>query len=137
MRTLHTLTLARLALPSTALDSDATVNGSTIDLALFKNNFRSAMFIATSATVTDGTHTFALEHSDNGTDWTAVPADRVQGAAPVFVAADDNTVKQFGYVVGTQRYVRVKVTTTASTDGGVLSAVAVLANGGTTPPARS
>ncbi|WP_099024323.1 hypothetical protein [Mycolicibacterium palauense] len=137
MYTLHTTTLSRLALASTTLDADDTVNGATIDLALFKNNFRSALFIVTAGAVTDGTHEFAVEHSDDGADWSAVPADRIQGVLPTFDDAASDTVEQFGYIVATQRYVRLTVTTADSTDGGVLSAVAVLANGATSPPARA
>lgn len=137
MTTLHTLSLARLALPSGAFDADGTVNGATIDLSLFKNNFRNVLFVATAAAVTDGTHAFGMQHSDNGVDWTAVPTTRVQGALPTFGSGDDHSVQQVGYIVQTQRYVRLTVTTDDSTDGGVLSAVVLLAGGATTPPARS
>lgn len=135
--TLHTQILPRLALPSGALDDDATVNGATIDLSLFKNNFRSALFVVTAGAVTDGTHTVALQHSDNGADWTDVPADRVQGGPVVFDNTKGDSVAQLGYIVSQQRYVRLKVTTADSTTGGVLSAVVLLAGGATTPPARA
>lgn len=135
--TLHTQILSRLALASGALDADTTVNGATVDLGVFKNNFRSALFVVTAGTVTDGTHTVALEHSDNGADWTDVPADRVQGGPVVFDNTDSDSVAQLGYIVSQQRYVRLKVTTADSTTGGVLSAVALLAGGATTPPARA
>ncbi|MCV7208405.1 hypothetical protein H7J75_07015 [Mycolicibacterium canariasense] len=137
MNTLHTQSLAVLALPSGALDDDATVNGASIDLALFKNNFRTALFVVTAGAVTDGTHTVALQHSANGADWSDVPADRVQGGPVVVDNTKSNTVAQLGYVVGTQRYVRLKVTTADATTGGVLSAVALLAAGSTAPPARA
>lgn len=135
--TLHTQILSRLALPSGALDDDATVNGTTVDLGVFKNNFRSALFVVTAGTVTDGTHTVELEHSDNGADWTDVPGDRVQGGPVVFDDTLSDSVAQLGYIVSQQRYVRIKVTTADSTTGGVLSAVALLAGGATTPPARA
>lgn len=135
--TLHTQALSRLALPAGTLDDDAVVNGNTIDLSLFKNNFRTALFVVTAGAVTDGTHTVALQHSANGNDWTDVPADRVQGGPVVFDNTKSDSVAQLGYIVATQRYVRLKVTTANATTGAVLSAVALLASGATTPPARA
>ena len=137
MTTLHTQILSRLALASGALDDDTTVNGATVDLSVFKNNFRTALFVVTAGTVTDGTHTVALQHSDNGADWTDVPADRVQGGTVVFDDTKSDSVAQVGYIVATQRYVRLTVTTADATTGAVLSAVALLAGGATTPPARA
>lgn len=136
MRTLHTRCLSRLALASAAR-TNGTANGATIDLAVYGNHFRTAMFVITTATITDGTHAVTLEHSNNGTDWTAAPAARRQGSLPSIVAADDDTVFQVGYVVGTERYVRLVATTSGATTGGVFSAVAVLSGASSDPVARS
>ncbi|WP_267294111.1 hypothetical protein [Mycobacterium hackensackense] len=137
MRTLYNQVLPRLALASGALAANATANGATIDLGVFKNNFRTALFVVTAGTVTDGTHTVRLQHSDNGTDWTDVPADRVQGGPVVFDNTKSDSVAQLGYIVQQQRYVRLKVTSATVTTGGVFSALALLAAGSTTPPARA
>lgn len=136
MLTLHTGCLTKLVLASAARTNGA-ANGTTVDLAVYGNNFRSAMFIITTATITDGTHAITMEHSDNGSTWTAVPADRRQGSLPSILAADDDSVFQVGYIVGTQRYVRIVATTSAATTGGVFSAVAVLSGASVSPVARS
>ena len=66
----------------------------------------------------------------------AVATERVLGSLPTFTGSDDNVVKEFG-VRPTKRYVRIVVTSTSTSSGGVLSAVAVMGNGSNLPPARS
>lgn len=136
MRTLHNNTLAVLALASDAR-TDGDDAGATIDLSVYGNDFRDVEFVVTTATITDGTHAVTIEHSDNGTDWTAAPDSRVIGSLPSIVAANDNAVFQFGYKVGTEQYVRISVETSDSETGGVFSAVALLASGSNRPPARA
>lgn len=135
--TLYPKTLALAALPSAALAADEAVNGTTIDLGVYGNDFRTVMFVVQTATVTDGTHAFTLEESVNGTDWTAVPASRVQGSLPTVVAANDDVVFSFGYVPSTQQYVRCVVTSADTTTGGVIGAVALCSEGSTSPVARA
>lgn len=136
MRTLFTTITSRLAL-ARAVRTNGTVNGTTLDLAELGNNFRTVMFTVTTDTITDGTHTVALQHSVDGTNWTAVPAERRQGSLPAIVAADDDKVFEFGYIVATERYVRIAVTTAGATTGGAYTALALLSGAGTSPPARS
>lgn len=136
MHTLYGRSLSRLALES-AERVNGTANGATIDLGLLGNDFRSALFVITTATVTDGTHAVALQHSVDGSNWTAVPDRRRQGALPSIVADDNDQVFEFGYIVGTEQYVRLVVVTTGATTGGVLSAIAVLGNGSQSPPVRA
>ncbi|WP_330253136.1 hypothetical protein OG874_00525 [Nocardia sp. NBC_00565] len=135
--TLYVKTLVRVALPATVLDDDEATNGTTVDLGVFGNDFRTVMFVVQTGTVTDGTHAFTLEESVNGTDWTAVPAARVQGVLPTVAAAHDDAVFSFGYIPSTQQYVRCVVTSASTTTGGVIGAVAVCSEGSNSPVARS
>lgn len=112
-----------------------TTNGDAIDLAQNNSNFRDVLFIITSGTLTDGTYTASVEESDaSGSGYAAIGSHRLVTAAPSFEATDDNTVKSVA-CRPTKRYVRVVITAATATTGGVLSAVAVLANGSDNPPA--
>jgi hypothetical protein len=135
-RTLYNNTLTRTALASAAR-TNGTVNGTTVDLGVFGNDFRSVLFVVATATVTDGTHAITMQDSPDGTNWTAVPAAKRQGSLPSIVLADDDTLFTFGYIVDTNQYVRLVATTTGATTGGVFSAVAVLSEGSFAPVARA
>jgi hypothetical protein len=135
-KTLYNNCLVKPALPSAAR-TNAVVNGTTVDVGVFANDFRTVMFIVSTATITDGSHAFTMQDSPDGTTWTAVPAAKRQGSLPTVVAADDDTLFTFGYVVDTNQYVRLVVTTTGATTGGVFSAVAVMSEGTFAPVARA
>lgn len=129
-------------LPAAALASGAhvtgVVNGPSIDLAEFSNHFESALFIITAATITDGTHVAKLQDSPDGTTWTDVDAAHVQGGPVSLGTGQSNTVAALGYLGGSSaRYVRLVLTTAGATTGGVIGAVAVLAEGSSDPVHRS
>ena len=135
-RTLYTNCLPLLALAG-AVRTNGAANGVTIDLGLNGNDFRTAWFLFVTGAITDGTHAVTLEHSVDATTWTPVPAGRVQGTLPSIGSTDDNVLFDVGYLVGAEQYVRCVVTTSGSTTGGTVSAVAVLAEGSTAPIART
>lgn len=136
MRTTYSRTLAVKALQSQTVQT-GTVDGAVIDLALYGNNFREVLFVVHSATLTDGSYAVTVEESsESGDGFAAVDTWRVLGSLPTFAASDDNTWKSFG-VRPTKRYVKLVVTATSATTGGVLSATAVLGTGGSNPAARS
>lgn len=136
MITVQNNTLAVLALQSAARANGA-AQGVAVDTNVFANAFRDVSFVLTAAVVTDGSHVVTLEESDqSGAGFAAVPADRVVGALPTLAAANSNSVLQFG-ARPTKRYVRVVVTTSGATTGGIFSAAAVLGNGARGPVARS
>ena len=135
-KTVYSNNLAVSALPYAASSSNEATNGTTVDLALYKNNFRSVMFVVNAHTITDGTHTVTVQESANNSDWAAVATARVQGTLPEIGADDDNTVHSFG-VVPNQRYVRIVVTDADSSSGGAISAVAVIGAGSDNPANRS
>lgn len=129
-------TLAVKALASGTVQTGAT-NGIAVDTNVFNNNFREVLFVITSGTLTDGSYAVTVEESDSsGSGYAAVDSGRVQGSLPTFAATDDAVVNSFG-IRPTKRYVRLVVTATGATTGGVLSATAILGGGGNRPVARA
>lgn len=116
---------------------DETVTGSTVDRLVDGDASRSVMFVLSVGTVTDGTHTVEVQDSPNGSDWTAVANEFLQGAEPALTSANDERVHEIGYT-GHQRYVRVVSTVSGSpVTGGVYSAVVLLGWPRSMPPTRS
>lgn len=126
------------ALPLSTIDDNATTAGTVIDLNLFNNKFRdSVLFQIITGVVTDGTYVVGVEESENGTDYVAVPADRIQGSKPTLVAASDASVFQFGVAPGKGRWLRLSVESSGTTTGAVLAATAVLYGASKLPVKRS
>lgn len=123
------------ALITTTRTANATVNGDTVDLNLGGQNFRAAMFVIHTGTVTDGSHAVAVQDSPDGTAWAAADASEISGALPTVVAANDDVVFEVGYI-GDRRHVRITVTTTASTAGATFGAVCLLGQPSSTPVTR-
>lgn len=136
MRNTFSGTLAVKALASATVQT-GTTNGLAVDTGVFGNNFRDVLFIVHSGALTDGSYAVTVEESDvSGSGYAAVDSSRVLGSLPTFALTDDNVWNSFG-VRPTKRYVRLVVTATGATTGGVLAATAVLGNGGNSPAARS
>ncbi len=102
----------------------ASANGTSVDRHTGGDMHRSAMFLVSTGTITDGTHTVSVQDSDDGVTFAPVDPELLQGSAPVIGVADDN--KQFfvGYI-GARRYLRAVTTVAGATTGGVY-AIAVL-----------
>lgn len=135
--TLYTQTHVVPVLDPASRTANATVNGATVDTGLFANDFRTVLFVISTGAITDGSHAFAVQDSADGSSWAAADTSLIQGTAPTVVAADDNKVFYLGYIVGTRQYVRLTVTTSASTSGGIFGAVAVLGAASSSPVTRS
>lgn len=134
---LYSNTLPVVALASAAR-TNGTVNGASVDLSVFGNDFQEALFVIQSATITDGAHAFKLQDSPDGTTWTDVDSKHVQGGPVSLAAANSNQVSALGYLGGgPNQYVRLVVTTSGATTGGVFQAAAVLAEGTVEPVNRS
>jgi len=84
--------------------------GSTVDL----RKYESAAIEAIVGTITDGTHTLTVQESDDGSTWTDVAADDLQGS---FLNLASNTDQEVGYL-GSKRYIRVNVAVVGATSGG-------------------
>ena len=116
---------------SPATRANGTVNGAAVDLGA--TGSESALVVVITGTVTDGTHTVAVEDSADGTSgWAAVPAGRLQGSPPAIVATDDDTQFEIG-VVPIRQFLRVSVVTTGATTGGIVGAIVVAGQPGATP----
>ncbi len=98
----------------------ASANGIGVDL----QGFDAAVVVVETGTITDGTHTIAVEESDDNTTFAAVAAGDLQGTNPAIGAADDNKVYEIGYL-GKKRYIRASVTVAGATTGGVYGASVV------------
>ncbi len=110
---------------SPAVLVNGTVNGVAVDRAV-NGGMQDAVVIVSTGTITDGSHAVAVQDSaDGSTDWTAVAAAQLTGAAPTIVAANDDTVFEVG-VRSTRRYVRATVTTTSATSGGAIGVLVAL-----------
>lgn len=121
--TVHSAALAQVALAPAA--HTATANGVTVDKHASNSAARSVGFVVHAGTVTDGTHTFTVEDSDDGTTWGAAADHHVVGNLPALSSANDGGVFQFEYT-GHKRYVRVVVTVATATTGGLYGATALL-----------
>lgn len=103
----------------------ATANGTTVDRAADGARYQDALVVIDAGVVTDGTHTFAVQESADGSSWSAVADADLQGTEPAVTSANDDTVYEIGYLGGA-RYLRVAVTVAGATTGGLYSAAVVL-----------
>jgi hypothetical protein len=125
-------TAARLTLTVAARTANATVNGTGVDMVGTGNSFRTAMLLVITGGVTDGTHTFKLQESDDNSTFTDVAAGDLQGTLTAVTTAQANTVQRQSYTGG-KRYLRASVTTASATTGGTFGAVLLLAQGSGAP----
>lgn len=97
----------------------ASTTGETIDL----RGYSSVAIQLLTGTITDGTHTLTVQESDDGSTWTDVDAEQLEGSFEDITAA--NAGNQIIGYHNTKRYLRVNVAVTGATTGGVY-AVAVI-----------
>jgi hypothetical protein len=119
--------------------TNGTVNGTAVNLwshTVGRQQFRSAMVLIQTGTVTDGTHTITVQESDDNSSFTPVADGDLQGSEPAIVSTNDNVIFEVGYH-GTQQYLRVSVVTTGATTGGTLGAVILLGDARRRPVAHS
>ena len=97
----------------------AAANG---DVIIDLQGYKGVLIQVFSGTITDGTsYEFELKEGDESdlSDAAAVADDDLLGDEPTFLAADDDEVKEFGYI-GSKRYIRLDLKTVVgspSTDG--------------------
>lgn len=103
---------------SPAARVNGTFNGTSIDL----RGYDSAMMVFNFGAYTDGVHTPALQHSDDGSSFVAVTAAEMNGGlAAVSSGAGANTTQRVGYG-GIKRYVRASLVITGATTGALSEA---------------
>ena len=91
--------------------------------------FESAVVVFVVGTVTDGTHTPAVEESDDDSTWNAVAVADLLGTL-ANLASDTN--QRVGYR-GAKRYVRAKLTVSGATTGAQAAAVVLRGNAAQRP----
>lgn len=114
----------------------ATANGTTVDRAEDSSMFQDALVVIAVGTVTDGTHTFEVQDSEDNSSWAAVADAYLQGSEPAVITSNDETVYEIGYK-GLKRYLRVAVTVATATTGGVYGATVILADPRVAPVVRN
>lgn len=126
------------ALSMTAKARTATENGVAVDrMSPGLSAFRSAMLVVNVGTITDGTHAFKIQESEDNSNWTDAAAADLQGSAISAGSASDERVYELGYV-GAARYLRCVATVTGSpATGGVYSASFILGSPRRSPIPRS
>ncbi len=82
---------------------------------------QSVMCTIIAGTLTDGSHVVELQDSDDNSSWTAVADAYLLGTEPTITASTDDRTYDIGYT-GSRKYLRVTVTSTAATTGGVIGA---------------
>lgn len=107
----------------------ASANGTGVDL----QNSQGNMIMITAGTITDGTHAFSIEDSSDNSSFSAAAAADVVGSLTSFTSGTSSgTVREASYI-GSKRYIRVVVTASGTTTGGVYSAVVLRARHRTLP----
>lgn len=121
-------TSARVTIVPLLRAANATVNGTGVDMQGTGNFFRTAMLLVIAGAITDGTHTFKLQESDDNSTFTDVAAADLQGTLTAVTTANQNSVQRQSYV-GSKRYLRGVVTTASATTGGNAAAVILMTQG--------
>lgn len=133
---LYNVALAKTCiLPAAARTTNTT--GATVDRMTDEGGFRSALVVIHAGTVTDGTHTVEVQDSPNGSDWTAVANEFLQGTEPAITSSNDDRIHEIGYT-GNERYLRVVITVSGSpSTGGIYGATILLGWPRKMPPSRA
>lgn len=134
------LSFAAALTPKAAINTNTTTNGVAVDLMSVNNGSNALVFIAEAGVITDGTYVFKIQDSPDNSTWTDVPALYVQAPASLTwtSATAVGTTLKIGYLGntnGANRYVRLVVTSTGTTTGGFIAAVALLGLGESLLPA--
>ena len=76
----------------------ASANGTSVDRMQTLQAYRSAMLVVHAGTVTDGTHAFKIQVSDDNSSWSDAPSADLQGAAISVTSANDERAHTLGLV---------------------------------------
>lgn len=99
--------------------ADAT--GSSVDL----KDVYGCYLVLTAGDITDGTHSFTVEESEDDSDWSEVDSFYLDGSfEDVEDGTNDNSIQIVGYT-GVKRYVRVKTSTASTSSGGTYGVSAI------------
>lgn len=108
-------------------------NGDSVDRMQTLNAYRSAMLVVHAGTVTDGTHAFKIQVSDDNSNWADAASSDLEGSSISVTSTTDEAVYTQGYN-GPARYMRAVLTPSGSpATGGIFSAGFVLSEPRRTP----
>lgn len=112
-----------------AVRATGTANGAAVDL----QGYHAAALVVYFGAYTNGTHTPALEHSDDGTTFSATTASDLDGSfTAVASAGGANTLQRVGYR-GSKRYLRAVMTVASGATGAASAAVVIRSMAGSEP----
>lgn len=122
-----------LAVPALAHGTyNTAINGLTVDKHVNEGAFRSVGFVVHAGAITDGTHTFSIEDSDDGVAFAAADSSVTQNSGVALVADGVVELAYNGY----RRYCRV-VGSSSGTTGAAYGATAELVGAGYEPVPRA
>lgn len=97
----------------------ATTNSTGINRQTFEQGSDALVAVLMVGAWTDGTHTFKLQDSPDGSTWTDVASTYLQGSfTAISGTGQQNAVQKVGYL-GTQQYVRAVDTVSGATTGAI------------------
>jgi hypothetical protein len=99
----------------------ASANGTGVDL----HGHEAAEVLIVAGVITDGSHAVTIEESDDDSTYTAVAAaDRIGTLPTLTSSSGGSAVHKLAYLGG-KRYLRVVITASGTTSGGVIGAIVV------------
>lgn len=98
------------------------ITGNQIDVT----GFRSIAIVAIVGSVTDGTHVLTVQESDNGSDWSDIPAEEIDGNLDDITSS--NAGNQKVNLMTSKKYIRVNVAASGVTSGGDYAVAVVKGN---------
>lgn len=118
---------------------NATTSGVAVPLNYNSQQFRNAMLVFVTGTITDGNLAVTIEESPDGsTAWTAIPVgDRLLGALPATTATDDDKIYEVGIIPDPLKpFLRCTAVQSAATTGGTFGAYILLSGANQMPVIR-
>lgn len=135
-RSIYNSVRAVLSKSVAAITTDTTTNTTGVDMSQYQNYARAASVLLISGAITDGTYAFEVQESDNNSDWTAVPAGNLQGSLSNWTGSNDNVVQECGVTLN-KRYLRVAITSSSTSSGGIIGCVILVGDARRKPIARA
>ncbi len=125
LQDIHNAASGAIGFADATISTDTATNGAIIDTALF----HAVEWFVYAKTITDGAYVLSVRQSDDSgmSGAVAVSAEETLGSGTAYALGEDDTVKRIGSI-GKLRYQQLVITSTATTTGGVFSAVAVQMN---------
>jgi hypothetical protein len=118
---------------------NATTTGTSVPMNFNNQNFRTALLVIMTGTMTDGSLAVTVEESPTGSgSWTAIPADRIEGGPlAAITATDDDRCYEYGVVPDMSKpFLRPSFVQTGATTGGAWAAWFLLGAPNFTPVVR-